>query len=97
MVKTWTLSERLVTKKTYIPSALLMNLVLIRTYLLCALSRHSPLFSRVACRQPGRLELKTELPRLDAGGFSELRRWAEGTRRPRLLRNEHFCCHRPPP
>ena len=41
-MKTWTLSERLVTKKSYGPKALRENLPLIRTYLLCALSRHSP-------------------------------------------------------
>ena len=41
VTKTWTLSERLVTKKSYGPKALRENLPLIRTYLLCALSRHS--------------------------------------------------------
>src|SRR5262245_44250003 len=32
-MKTWTLSERLVTKKPYSPKALRVNLLLIRTYL----------------------------------------------------------------
>ena len=45
MIKTWTLSERLVTKKSYGPKAMRVNLAPIRTYLLCALSRLSPLGS----------------------------------------------------
>jgi hypothetical protein len=37
VMKTWTLSERLVTKKSYGPKAMRVNLAPIRTYLLCAL------------------------------------------------------------
>src|SRR6188472_3208408 len=46
VTKTWTLSERPVTRKTYRPKALRVNQPLIRTYLLCALSRHSLLGSK---------------------------------------------------
>ena len=45
MTKTWTLSERPMTKKALELKGLRVNRPLIRTYLLCALSRHSQLGS----------------------------------------------------
>jgi DNA-binding transcriptional ArsR family regulator len=44
---------------------------------------------------PDRLQLRTTLPRLNAGGLDELRRWAEVAKKPKLIVLDTFACIRP--